>query len=164
MIRPQKKWVSIGASTPPVARRSSAQTAPRTDCGEAQHRIASGQGRDDVDQRRDDGRIGLAERGIQRAAEVHFLGDAVDHRDQHDQPQRALPDELQHPGDIVGHCGDLAGHQPADHERAAEHQADDGAGDHRALVASAEPHTAEMQRAGRERAIAHTAASASVSQ
>ena len=29
MTSPQKKWVSIGASTPPVARRSSAQTVPR---------------------------------------------------------------------------------------------------------------------------------------
>ena len=28
MTRPQKKWVSIGASTPPVARRSQAHTAP----------------------------------------------------------------------------------------------------------------------------------------
>src|SRR5262249_47342226 len=29
MISPQKKWVRIGASTPPLARRSNAQTVPR---------------------------------------------------------------------------------------------------------------------------------------
>ena len=29
MTSPQKKWVSVGASTPPVARRSKAHTAPR---------------------------------------------------------------------------------------------------------------------------------------
>ena len=88
MMRPQEKWVSIGASTPPVARRSNAHTAPDNDGHEAQHRIAGGgQYRGDVDEGRVDGRVVPAERGVQRAAEVEFLGDPVDHRDQHDQRQ-----------------------------------------------------------------------------
>ena len=71
------RWVSTGASTPPVARRSSAHTVPRTTAAKPAS-VARRQRRDDVEHRRDRHRVAAAERGVERAAEEQFLGNAVD--------------------------------------------------------------------------------------
>ena len=76
MISPHTMWVRIGASTPPVARRSNAHTAPSTNAANASiglpRRDDYG---DDVDDRRNHCGMVLFQRGVQRAAEEQLLGD-----------------------------------------------------------------------------------------
>ena len=52
-------------------------------------------------------------------------------------------------GGVVAQRGYLAGDQPADHEDAAEREADDSATDDRALITAEETHVSEMQRASK---------------
>ena len=90
------------------------------DARESEHRVARRGHRDDVDDRRQHDGVTPAERGVQRAAEEHLLGDAVDHRDEHDEPQGPVVGVLEHAHDVVADWRDLAGHQAADDEHRAQ--------------------------------------------
>ena len=153
MISPHTMWVRIGASTPPVARRSNAHTAPSTIAAKVSIGLQRGDAdRDDVDDRGNDCRVVLFKRRVQRAAEEELLGKSVDHGDEHDQRQAALGCELEYLCGIVPQSGDLAGDQTPQDEDATEREADDGAADNRALISAEEPHVSEMQRARHQRA------------
>ena len=89
MTRPQKKWVSTGASTPPVARRSRAHTAPRMMAAKPSIGLPVGP----TSRRRRAPSTPSTGRHFTSAvysgtAEEHLLGDTVDHRDEHDDQQQ----------------------------------------------------------------------------
>ena len=123
------------------------------DRGEAEHRVSGGgAGGDHVEHGGDQHRPVLGQRGEQRSAEEQLFGHSVDDRDEDDQPQRADVGVLQHPGDVVGHRGDLPAHQPADDEHRPQRQPDPGAGEQGTLVAAAEVDVPEVQWTRDERA------------
>ncbi len=149
MIRPHTKWVSTGARTPPLARRSNAHTVPRMIAANPSIGLplASCSTRTNG---RNHHRVIAAQRRIKRAAEEDLLGNAVDHGDRDDQPKASVLGEQQHPGDQGRDGRYLPGDQPAQHEHTAKQQSDGRSRDDRPLVAAAPADATQMQWARKE--------------